>query len=273
MWRASLPIVVGVLGLGLVAFSFLLPSQAMDQATPAPEVTDTVAADLEVTKAAPPSALPEPPQPTPGGPGGIDCGQVACVALTFDDGPSANSDALLDKLAELGVRATFFNTGRNTELRPDQVARQVADGHALGGHSWNHADMRKRSAAEACADADRTAAAIKAASGVDTILVRPPYGSWNDSVLAACTGKAFILWNVDTEDWSSHDPAKIADHAINDAKPGSIILMHDTVAETAQALPEIVAGLKAKGYELVTIPELFNEPIGPGQAIYSGLHP
>jgi peptidoglycan/xylan/chitin deacetylase (PgdA/CDA1 family) len=266
VWRASAPVVVGVLGLGMVAFSLLLPAQESTSRPPAPTATVTASAAAEVTKLPPPSAEPAPPEPTRR----VDCSQVACVALTFDDGPSTYSDAILDKLAELGVKATFFDTGANAARHPAQVKRQADEGHVLGGHSWSHADMKKQGPAEACADADRTAAAIKEASGVESMLVRPPYGSWNDGILAACAGKAFILWDVDTQDWATHDAAKITAHAIDDSRPGSIVLMHDTVEENVAALPEIVAGLKAKGFELVTVPELWNQPIAPGQALYSG---
>ncbi|MDR2454938.1 MAG: polysaccharide deacetylase family protein [Bifidobacteriaceae bacterium] len=268
-WQASAPVVVAVLCLGLLAFAFMLPRPARS-AAPAPLTTTTAPAPLEVSKAPPPPAEPEPPEPPAPVASQVDCSQVPCVALTFDDGPSAFDAALLDQLAALGVRATFFNTGQNSASRPELVRRQAEAGHALGGHSWNHQDMKRRSPAEACQDARRTADAIKDASGVETILVRPPYGSWNDEILAACEGMTFILWDVDTQDWSSHDVAQITQHGIDDSRPGSIVLMHDTVAETIEALPGIVAGLKAKGYELVTVPELWNEPIAPGQAIYSG---
>ncbi|MDR1119046.1 MAG: polysaccharide deacetylase family protein [Bifidobacteriaceae bacterium] len=262
--------IVGLLGVGLIVFSFLLPGHSSTEAAPAPSETVEGEAPVDVTKSRPPSPEPEPPPPPREGP---DCSTVACVALTFDDGPSAHSQALLDKLAELNVKATFFNTGKNTKNQPGAVRRQADEGHALGGHSWNHADMNKRAAAEACADAQETAAAIRDASGVETILVRPPYGSWNDAVLNACAGMAFILWDVDTMDWSNHDVAKITAHAVNDSKPGSIVLMHDTVAETIEALPGIVAGLRDKGYQLVTVHKMWKEPIAPGQAIYNGPRP
>ncbi|MDR2566493.1 MAG: polysaccharide deacetylase family protein [Bifidobacteriaceae bacterium] len=247
----------------------MLPAKGtVAQATPRETVSFTP--PPQVAKAEPPTPSPEPPPPPPPPAGGVDCAVVACVALTFDDGPSAYSTALLDKLAELGVKATFFNTGQNSANRPDSVKRQVEDGHLVGGHSWNHTDMKKVSIEQACADADRTARAIRDASGFESPFVRPPYGSWSDAILRGCTGKIFVLWDVDTMDWSSHDGAKILEHAVNDPKPGSIILMHDTVAETIDALPGIVAGLRAKGFQLVTVAGLFNSPIAPDQAIYSG---
>jgi peptidoglycan/xylan/chitin deacetylase (PgdA/CDA1 family) len=254
----------------LVAFSLILPTTPTLSAPVAAKATITAPAPAEVSKQAPPSPLPEPPPP-PQEP--IDCSKVPCVALTFDDGPSPNSAGLLDQLRALGVKATFFNTGQNVVNHPDQVKRQVDDGHVVAGHSWNHTDMRKQKPGKACDDAARTAEAIRNASGVETILVRPPYGGWNQTVLSACQGMTFILWNVDTLDWSTHDAAKITDHALNDSKPGSIILMHDTVPETVDALPGVVAGLRDLGYALVTVPELWTSPITPGQAIYSGPHP
>jgi peptidoglycan/xylan/chitin deacetylase (PgdA/CDA1 family) len=265
-WRAAVALAVGVLSLGMVSFMALLPATGSEPQA-VPRQTVSVTPTPEVAKDEPPSP---PPAPSPPAPGEIDCAAVACVALTFDDGPSAHSAALLDKLKELGVRATFFNTGKNSANFPEVVKRQVDEGHLVGGHSWNHGDMKKVPVADACADADRTARAIRDAAGYEPTLLRPPYGSWNDAILAGCTGKTFVLWDVDTMDWSSHDPAKITAHAVNDPKPGSIILMHDTVAESITALPGIVAGLKGKGYQLVTVADLFDSPLAPGQAIYSG---
>jgi peptidoglycan/xylan/chitin deacetylase (PgdA/CDA1 family) len=267
-WRASIVLAVGVLSLGSVSFMAMLPAEGVEEEA-APRETLTVADPIDVDKDEPPTPpSPEPVAPAPSD--GLDCAAVACVALTFDDGPSAHSAALLDRLHELGVRATFFNTGQNTRNNPATVKRQVDDGHQIGGHSWNHANMKKQGPDKACADAHRTAEAIQEAAGVDSPLVRPPYGDWNDAILKACQGKTFILWDVDTLDWSSHDAVKITDHAIKDSKPGSIILMHDTVAETIDALPAVVAGLRAKGYELVTVAELFGSSLVPGEAVYSG---
>ncbi|MDR1513279.1 MAG: polysaccharide deacetylase family protein [Propionibacteriaceae bacterium] len=256
-----------MLSLGFVSFLALLPAKGAP-VRPAARETVSVTPTPSVSKAMPPSPSPEPEPPPPAAE--IDCAAVACVALTFDDGPSTYTSALLDRLAELEVRVTFFNTGQNSANHPDLVKRQVDDGHLVGGHSWNHTDMKKQSVEQACADADRTARAIRDASGFDPPFVRPPYGSWNDAILRACSGKDFILWDVDTMDWSTHDAASITEHAVNDPKPGSIILMHDTVAENIDALPGIVAGLRGKGYQLVTVAGLFNHSLGPDQAVYSG---
>jgi peptidoglycan/xylan/chitin deacetylase (PgdA/CDA1 family) len=265
-WRASVSLAIGVLVLGLVAFKLMLPSEATSS-QPAPTRTVFVTPAPEVNKAAPPSPSPEPVPPPPNP---ESCAEVACVALTFDDGPSAYTPALLDKLKELEVKATFFDLGQSVANNPEPVKRAAEEGHELGGHSWNHTSMAKQTPEQACADADRTARAIRDAAGVETSLLRPPYGTWNDAILHACANKTFVLWDVDTLDWSTHDVAKITAHGVDDPKPGSIVLMHGTVAETVDALPGIVAGLRAKGYKLVTVSELFDSPLAPDQAIYSG---
>jgi peptidoglycan/xylan/chitin deacetylase (PgdA/CDA1 family) len=259
------------LSLGSASFLALLPAEGVEE-EPAPTETLTLPDPVDVDKAEPPTPSPEPPPPPPPplSTDGPDCTAVACVALTFDDGPSAHTTTLLDRLDELDVKATFFNTGQNSRNNPEAVKRQIERGHVVGGHSWNHTDMKKQSIEAACGDADRTASAIRDATGFTPTLLRPPYGSWSDAILHGCIGKTFVLWDVDTQDWSTHDASKITAHAVNDPKPGSIILMHDTVAETIDALPGIVAGLKAKGYQLVTVEQLFGQPLGPDQAIYSG---
>jgi peptidoglycan/xylan/chitin deacetylase (PgdA/CDA1 family) len=201
---------------------------------------------------------------------GVDCSAVPCVALTFDDGPSTYRSALLDQLKALNVHVTFFDLGQSVAARPELLARSVAEGHAVGGHSWRHGDMVKAGPQAACEDANRTRNAIKDASGVDSPLVRPPYGAWDDAVLAACTGMTFVLWDVDTMDWATHDGAKVTDHVLNDSRPGSIILMHDTVSEDIAALPGIVAGLKERGYTLVTVPQLWAAPLETGRAVFNG---
>ncbi|MDR1152278.1 MAG: polysaccharide deacetylase family protein, partial [Bifidobacteriaceae bacterium] len=71
----------------------------------------------------------------------VDCAAAKCVALTFDDGPDPHSDAILDVLAAKGVRATFFIQGYRVNLFPDQLKREVTEGHEIGNHTWNHKNL------------------------------------------------------------------------------------------------------------------------------------
>jgi peptidoglycan/xylan/chitin deacetylase (PgdA/CDA1 family) len=196
---------------------------------------------------------------------------LRCVALTFDDGPGKYTAQLLDELAAARAPATFFLVGRNVAKYPDLVAREVADGHAVGNHSWDHHSLVTLPPDAVAAELDQTTAAIQAAAGVGTTLVRPPYGATNDQVAAALAarGDAAIMWSVDTEDWKNRDVALTTQRALAGAAPGSIILMHDIHPTTVQAVPGIIDQLRAAGYTLVTVPQLLGA-ITPGQTYRHG---
>jgi peptidoglycan/xylan/chitin deacetylase (PgdA/CDA1 family) len=193
--------------------------------------------------------------------------------LTFDDGPTPFTGAILDILKAKDVKVTFFLVGARASQNPDLVAREAAEGHVVANHSYAHKSMLKVAPKAACEDVERSARAIRDAGAPRPSLVRPPYGSWNKEVLAACPGKTFVLWNVDTMDWSTKDVGKILEHIRKDVKPGSIVLMHDTVEAEITAIPQTIDTLRAAGYTLVTVPELFPGGLGPDQAIYSGPKP
>jgi peptidoglycan-N-acetylglucosamine deacetylase len=200
----------------------------------------------------------------------VNCDQLRCVALTFDDGPGPYTDQLLSELTTKGVHATFFLVGRSVATRPDIVRREAAAGETLGNHTWDHPDLTAMSDAEIGDEVDRTSAAIKAATGFTPELVRPPYGSTNDTVASVlkARGQAQILWNVDTEDWKNLNVAVTTQRALDGARPGAIILMHDIHPTTVQAVPGIIDQLRARGYTLVTIPQLLGK-VSPGQKYFS----
>lgn len=211
-------------------------------ASPTPEASETSAAPA--------------PAPAVEGP---DCTQVKCVALTFDDGPGPKTGELLDILDRAGAKATFFVIGPNVESYPAVVKRASAEGHQIAAHSWTHTSMTKQTAAEIQSEVNRTSEAVKAATGKPTRYVRPPYGAIDDDVRAALRTLPevpAILWNVDTLDWQSHDPAAILKEVQAATKPGGIILMHDIHATTIQAVPAVVEWLQGQGYELVTVEQL-----------------
>jgi peptidoglycan/xylan/chitin deacetylase (PgdA/CDA1 family) len=195
-----------------------------------------------------------------------DCSVLRCVALTFDDGPGPYTAALLDELAARGAPATFFVVGRNVARYPDLVAREVAAGHAVGNHSWDHHDLTTLPPDGVAGELDQTSAAILAAAGVGTALVRPPYGATSDQVTAALAarGDAAIFWSVDTEDWKNRNVGLTTRRALAGAAPGAIILMHDIHPTTVQAVPGIIDALRAAGYTLVTVPQILPGMTGGG---------
>ncbi|UKJ64230.1 polysaccharide deacetylase family protein [Cellulosimicrobium cellulans] len=186
---------------------------------------------------------------------GVDCTVDRCVALTFDDGPGADTERLLKTLAEKHVTATFFLVGTNVEKRPDVVRDTAAAGHLLANHTWDHPQLTTLDDDEVRAELERTQEAITAASGETPTFLRPPYGDVDDRVrsVATRTGLQVILWNLDTLDWKTKDAAETRRRTVEGARPGSVVLMHDIHATTVDAVPGIIDDLRAQGYVLVTV--------------------
>ncbi|WP_416974024.1 polysaccharide deacetylase family protein [Streptomyces sp. 4F14] len=196
------------------------------------------------------------PTHTASGDDDTDCKQVTCIALTFDDGPAAPETAtLLNHLAQYQARATFFTVGQNIAAHPDLVRAEARAGHEVGNHSWNHPDLTKLTPAQVASQLNRTSAAIKAATGKEPTLFRPPYGAVNATVRSA-TSLSPVLWDVDTEDWKYRDAAKVAQSVIGKARRNSVVLMHDIHPTSVAAVPQILRTLTARGYHFVTVSHL-----------------
>lgn len=184
------------------------------------------------------------------------------VALTFDDGPGRYTSDFLDTLKNKGVKGTFFIIGQNAESKPDYVARAYNEGNDVGNHTYSHPDLKKLSYDAQMDEISKCNNVLKKiVSGLSVKWMRPPYGNYNDDTLDVLSklGLQKMLWTIDTRDWSGKSAADIASAALEGVKDGSVILMHDGVAnssETIKALPDIIDGLKNLGYQMVTITEL-----------------
>jgi peptidoglycan/xylan/chitin deacetylase (PgdA/CDA1 family) len=250
-------------------------SAAEDEAVvPAPGTASSQEPVPTATPAAAPKAAKKTKEPLlPAVKGGVDCSKTKCVALTFDDGPDAAcTEKILTILAKKGARATFFVQGYRVAAYPKIVKRAVAEGHEIGNHSWNHKDYASIKTSAVKKQVKQTNQAVKKAAGITPVLVRPPYGSVKAKVLRA-VGAPVILWNVDTRDWETKNAKKILAHVRGDTKPGSIILMHDTHKADVKALPKVIDALQKKGYTLVTVSELLNGKLRPGEVYYGGPAP
>jgi peptidoglycan/xylan/chitin deacetylase (PgdA/CDA1 family) len=194
------------------------------------------------------------------------------VSLTFDDGPSKPStEIVLDTLAELGVKATFFCVGINAKNHPDLVLRAYREGHAIGNHSMDHSrwsGLKLRDDGH-IDDASREISSI---IGQRPCLYRPPWGwltPWEGRRLSS-RGYTIVGWDVFTIDWQLPEPdgEEVAESAIRAAKSGSILLLHDglphakswTKTETVRTLRRLIPALRGDGYEFVTIPDLLCVP-------------
>jgi len=182
------------------------------------------------------------------------------VALTFDDGPSASlTPRVLDILNEYGARATFFVLGENAARNKSILSRAAAEGHEIGSHTWSHIKLTGSSREKICSEMERTNAVIAEAIGKRPSVMRPPYGATNAGIVSLMDsrfGMSSILWDVDTRDWQHPGVDVVVRRAVGNARPGSIILVHDIHASTLAAVEGIVSGLQARGFKLVTVSQL-----------------
>jgi peptidoglycan-N-acetylglucosamine deacetylase len=182
-------------------------------------------------------------------------GATAEVALTFDDGPNPPyTGQILGILARYQVPATFFCVGLQASAHPADVARTAAAGHGLGNHTWSHPFLPDLTRAQLAEQLDRTDEAVsRAAAGREPGLFRPPYGARSPDVLRWLgeRGSPIVLWDVDPSDWARPGAAVIAGRVLTQARPGTIVLMHDgggDRSQTVAALPLVIEGLLDRGF-------------------------
>ena len=197
------------------------------------------------------------------------------IALTFDDGPSAHTDRLLDIFNDCGGKGTFFVIGNIIDNRKDTVKRIVADGHEIAGHSWNHRQLTNFSESEIKDQIMSTRAKIYELTGYDAKLMRPPYGAFNDSVktVAKEVEVSLVNWSVDTLDWKYRDANTVYKTIMEKAYDGAIVLCHDLHKTTVDAMEKVIPSLIEKGYQLVTVSELLEakgKTVEAGKVYFNG---
>jgi len=188
---------------------------------------------------------------------------LKAIALTFDDGPWPEiTSQVLDILKGNNVKATFFVVGKQVQKYPQLLKQVVAEGHAIGNHTWSH-QYGPYNESTAAREIEDTATLIYQTTGVKTSLFRPPAGILNNGLVTYAQQQNYgvVMWSVDSKDWRSRPtrtPAFI-DNVLKEAKPGGIVLLHDGGGDrsaTIKALPQLIAQLKKRGYQFVTVPEL-----------------
>lgn len=182
------------------------------------------------------------------------------VAITYDDGPSAEfTPQILDLYQKEGVVCTFFEVGKNVDHVASSsklLKRMLSMGCELGSHSYTHPNLFTLSPEKVKEEADKTRKAIEKASGQAPTVFRPPYGNANDKI-AKIFDLPTINWSVDTLDWKTRDTQKII-AAVQSQKnlDGQIVLMHSIFKPSLEASKVLVPWLKSQGYQLVTVSEL-----------------
>lgn len=192
------------------------------------------------------------------------------IALTFDDGPGPYTPEVLTVLERLHVHATFFAVGKMERYFSASTVREIHDGDVIGDHTQSHSHLALLSAHEQREELLEPLLRMELLGADRPTLFRPPYGSYSATTMRQLHALhlLMVLWSADTEDYLQPGVPVIVQRALEGAKPGAILLMHDgggNRAQTVAALPEIITKLRKQGYNLVTVPELLmHDPPPPG---------
>ncbi len=182
-------------------------------------------------------------------------GSKKAIALTYDDGPSANTDTILDTLEKYNGLATFFVVGNRVSSFKSQIKRAYNMGCQIGNHSWNHGWYGQMTSSQIASQISRCNSAVKKQTGEAPAVCRTPGGDQSSKVKSS-VGMPIILWSIDTRDWETQNSSKTYSSVINGAYDGAIALMHDLYRPTADASKRIIPQLVSQGYQLVTVEEL-----------------
>ena len=195
-------------------------------------------------------------------------GEDKPIALTFDDGPSADYTApLLAVLTAYHLHCTFFVVGQAVQSHPEVLREEVAAGQEIGIHTWAHTRLIPLSQAQVTADSERCLQLLRAVAGAALPVAweRPPYGGTDAVVKAgiAAAGLQQVLWDVQCGDWGAPSASTICQRVLDRVYPGAVVLMHDGGGDRSQTVKGVgllVPKLLALGYQPVTISKLKAAP-------------
>lgn len=184
------------------------------------------------------------------------------IALTFDDGPVGTADTatsirIQNALAASGQHATFFYWGNHISASNEAEIKRAYDmGFEIGNHTFSHGDLSQMTADKIMEDVAKAADKLSELTGEEHFLVRPPYLSVNQTVRAAVR-EPMINCSIDSKDWDGATTEDIINTISTQKKDGSIVLLHETYATTAEAMEILIPQLVAEGWQIVTVSELF----------------
>jgi peptidoglycan-N-acetylglucosamine deacetylase len=195
------------------------------------------------------------------------------VALTFDDGPGPYTPEVLNVLEHYRVQGTFFAIGKMERYFSASTIREIGDGDVVGDHTETHPLLARLSAHDQHEQLFEQIARIELLGGPRPRLFRPPYGSFDATTMRELHALKLlmVLWSVDTGDYLQPGVPEIVRRVLAGARPGAVLLMHDGGGDRSQtiaALPLIIRGLRARGFRLVTVPQLLlDDPPPHGQPL------
>ena len=194
--------------------------------------------------------------------------QIPSIAITFDDGPDNEyTPKILDILREHGVRATFFLIGHSVEKYPKVAKRIIAEGHAIGNHTYHHVNLANMAPWQVVTELEKANTVLAQVVNQQPSAVRPPYGALDSLAIEAIAEKGYkvVLWTIDSLDWHGLSAKEVLDNVIPELKNGTILLHHsaggpeEDLSGMLEALPVIIETLKKQGYSFLTIPEVIEQ--------------
>ncbi len=200
-------------------------------------------------------------------------GRHRMIALTFDDGPSPYTPQIVNILVKEHVPATFFIVGQQLNDFADGLRDELRHGFVIGDHTENHAWLTHYSAAFQYAQLHDVAVRMEHLGAPAPTLFRPPYGVYDSTTLSFLKQMhmLMVLWSIDPGDWRRPGTGAIVSNVLANAQSGRIVELHDGGGDRTQtiaALPEIISGLRRRGYQLVTVPQLVAaDPPPRGQSL------
>lgn len=184
------------------------------------------------------------------------------VSLSFDDGPCEESLKILDVLKEHSVKATFFCIGNKIEGNEAILKRMDVEGHLIGNHSFSHTILFDLKGTHGFVkELSVTSEIIKNVIHKSPLFFRPPYGVTTPALSRAVKKLAYstIGWNIRSLDTTIKDKAHVLQRIQKRLKPGSIILLHDTISNNAELVNELVKYLKSENYSIVSLDTLIQQ--------------
>ena len=181
------------------------------------------------------------------------------IALTFDCAwGNSNTDLLLQLLKDADAKATFFVTGEFCDKYPEDVKKLYDAGHEIANHSDTHPHVEGININDLIADTNECTRKIQMITGEKPVLYRAPYGEYDDNVVTTIEGMGMkmIQWSVDSIDWQEPNADTIIKRVTEGTESGSIILFHNDLENTAQALPELLTALKQKGFTFSRVSDM-----------------
>ncbi|MCM1487152.1 MAG: polysaccharide deacetylase family protein [Firmicutes bacterium] len=181
------------------------------------------------------------------------------IAVTFDCAwGNSNTDSILAELKDAGATATFFVTGEFCDSYPEDVKKIYDAGHEIGNHSDKHPHLDGINVNDLIADTRECSRKIKMITGEEPKVYRAPYGEYDDKAVSTIEGMGLkmIQWSVDSIDWQEPDTDTIIKRIEEGTVSGSILLFHNDLKNTEEALPQLLLKLKQKGFQSVKASDL-----------------